>query len=92
MPQTIEAINHSKAAEVPIIVAINKCDLATANPAKVKQELTEYGIVAEEWGGEHIMCEVSAKTGDGLDNLRITSYNVCYTKLLRLLMKTKLRN
>ena len=69
MPQTIEAINHSKAAEVPIIVAINKIDLAAANTAKVKQELTEHGIVAEEWGGEHIMCEVSAKTGDGLDNL-----------------------
>ena len=69
MPQTIEAINHSKAADVPIIVAINKCDLATANPAKVKQELTEHGIVAEEWGGEHIMCEVSAITGNGLDNL-----------------------
>lgn len=69
MPQTIEAINHSKAAKVPIIVAINKCDLPTANPAKVRQELTEHGIVAEEWGGEHIMCEVSAITGDGLDNL-----------------------
>ena len=69
MPQTIEAINHSKAANVPMIVAINKCDLPAANPAKVKQELTEHGIVAEEWGGEHIMCEVSALTGDGLDNL-----------------------
>ena len=69
MPQTIEAINHSKAAEVPIIVAINKCDLPAANPAKVKQELTEHGIVAEEWGGEHIMCEVSAKTGEGIDTL-----------------------
>jgi len=69
MPQTIEAINHSKAAEVPMIVAINKCDLPAANPSKVKQELTEHGIVAEEWGGDNIICEVSALTHEGLDNL-----------------------
>ena len=53
MPQTVEAINHAKAAEVPIIVAINKMDLAAANPDRVKQELTEHGLVVEEWGRRH---------------------------------------
>lgn len=69
MPQTVEAINHAKAAGVPIIVAINKIDKPAANPEKVKQELTEYGLVAEEWGGETICVPVSAKTKDGLDTL-----------------------
>lgn len=69
MPQTIEAINHSKAANVPIIVAINKMDKATANPDRVKQELTEYGLVAEDWGGDTICVPVSAKTKDGIDTL-----------------------
>jgi len=69
MPQTIEAINHSKAAGVPIIVAINKIDKPGANPERVKQELTEYSLVAEEWGGNVIMVPVSAKTGVGLDDL-----------------------
>ncbi|MDD4571455.1 MAG: translation initiation factor IF-2, partial [Clostridia bacterium] len=69
MPQTIEAINHSKAAGVSIIVAINKIDKPAANPDKVKQELTEHGLIAEEWGGETIMVPVSAKTGEGLKNL-----------------------
>ncbi len=69
MPQTIESINHAKAAEVPVIVAINKCDKPSANPEKVKQDLTQYGIIAEEWGGENIMVPVSALTGDGIDEL-----------------------
>lgn len=69
MPQTIEAINHAKAANVPIIVAINKMDKPTANPDKIKQQLTEHGIVPEEWGGEAIICPVSAIKGDGIDHL-----------------------
>ena len=69
MPQTIEAINHAKAAEVQIIVAINKIDKPTANPDKVKQELTEYGLVPEEWGGDVICVPVSAKTGENIDTL-----------------------
>ncbi len=69
MPQTVEAINHAKAAEVPIIVAINKIDKPTANPDKVKQELTEYGLVPEEWGGDVICVPLSAKTGEGVNNL-----------------------
>jgi len=69
MPQTIEAINHAHAANVPIIVAINKIDKPGANPDKIKQELTEYGIVSEEWGGETICVNVSAKTKQGLDSL-----------------------
>lgn len=69
MPQTVESINHAKAAEVPVIVAINKCDKPTANPEKVKQDLTQYGIIAEEWGGENIMVPVSALTGEGIDEL-----------------------
>lgn len=69
MPQTVEAINHAKAAGVPIVVAINKIDKPTANPDKVKQELTEYGVVCEEWGGDVICAPVSAKNGQGLDNL-----------------------
>ena len=69
MPQTIEAINHAKAAEVSIIVAINKIDKEGANPDKVKQELTEYGLVPEEWGGDTICVEVSAKKGTNIDQL-----------------------
>ena len=69
MPQTVEAINHSKAAGVPIIVAINKMDKPTANPDRVKQQLTEYGLVSEEWGGDTICVPVSAKTKQGLDSL-----------------------
>ncbi len=69
MPQTVEAINHAKAANVSIIVAVNKIDKPEANPARVRQELTEHGIVPEEWGGDVICCDVSAKTGEGLDNL-----------------------
>ena len=69
MPQTVESINHAKAAKVPIIVAINKMDKPTANPDKIKQQLTEYDLIPEEWGGDTIICPISAKTGDGLDNL-----------------------
>ncbi|MCL2699431.1 MAG: translation initiation factor IF-2, partial [Defluviitaleaceae bacterium] len=69
MPQTIEAINHAKAAGVEIIVAINKMDKPSANPDRVKQELTEHGILVEEWGGEIIACPVSALKGDGIDHL-----------------------
>ena len=69
MPQTIEAINHAKAAEIDIIVAINKIDKPSANIDRVKQELTEYGLIAEDWGGTTIMVPVSAHTGEGLQNL-----------------------
>ena len=69
MPQTIEAINHAKAAGVEIIVAINKIDKPGANVDRVKQELTEYGLIASDWGGQTEMVEVSAKTGVGLDDL-----------------------
>ncbi len=69
MPQTVEAINHAKAAGVAIIVAINKIDSPNANPEKVKQELTEYGLVAEEWGGDTICVNVSALKNDNIDSL-----------------------
>jgi translation initiation factor IF-2 len=69
MPQTVEAINHAKAANVPIIVAINKMDKGGANPDRVKQELTEYGLIAEDWGGDTVCVPVSAKTNDGIDTL-----------------------
>lgn len=69
MPQTVEAIRHAQAAEVPIIVAINKIDKPNSNPERVKQELTEYGLISEEWGGDTIMVPVSAMTGEGIDNL-----------------------
>lgn len=69
MPQTIEAINHAKAAEVPIIVAVNKIDKPTANPDRVMQELTEHGLIPEAWGGETIFVPLSALTGEGIDNL-----------------------
>ncbi len=69
MPQTVEAINHCKAAEVPMIIAINKMDKESANPDRVKQELTEYGLLAEDWGGDTICVPVSAHTKQGLDTL-----------------------
>ena len=69
MPQTVESINHAKAAGVPIIVAVNKMDKPTANPDRVKQQLTEYELIPEEWGGDTIICPISAKTGMGQDNL-----------------------
>ena len=69
MPQTVESINHAKAAGVPIIVAINKMDKPTANPDKIKEQLTKYDLVPEEWGGDTIIVPISAKTGQGLDEL-----------------------
>lgn len=69
MPQTVEAINHAKAAGVQIIVAINKIDKAGANIDKVKQDLTNYGLVPEEWGGDTILCPISCKTGEGIEAL-----------------------
>lgn len=69
MPQTLEAINHAKAANVPIIVAVNKIDLPTANPQQIKQQLSNYGLVAEEWGGQTPMIEISAKKRLNLDKL-----------------------
>ena len=67
MPQTVESINHAKAAEVPIIVAINKMDKPTANPDKIKEQLTKYDLIPEEWGGDTVIVPISAKTGQGLD-------------------------
>ena len=69
MPQTVEAINHAKAAKIPIIVAINKMDKPGANPDRIKQQLTEYDLIPEEWGGETVICPISAKQGTGIDEL-----------------------
>ena len=69
MPQTVEAINHARAANIPIVVAINKMDKPGANPELIKQQLTKYDLLSEEWGGDTIICEVSARTGQGIDNL-----------------------
>ncbi len=69
MPQTVESINHAKAAEVPIIVAINKMDKPEANPERIKQQLTEHDLICEEWGGDTVIVPISAKTGQGLDDL-----------------------
>ena len=69
MPQTIEAVNHAKAANVPILVAINKMDLPGADPERVKRQLSEQDLLVEDWGGDVISSEVSAKTGEGIDNL-----------------------
>ncbi|MBU5626159.1 translation initiation factor IF-2 [Oscillibacter sp. MSJ-2] len=68
-PQTVESINHAKAADIPIIVAINKIDKPEANPDRVKQQLTEYGLVSEDWGGDTICCPISAKKNIGIDTL-----------------------
>ena len=69
MPQTIEAINHAKAAQVPIVVAINKVDLPTADPERIRRELSEQGVLLEDWGGQVAAAEISAKTGQGIDKL-----------------------
>src|SRR5699024_2988549 len=69
MPQTVEAINHAKAAEVPLIIAVNKMDKETANPDRVMQELTEYELIPEDWGGSTIFVPLSAKKGEGIDDL-----------------------
>jgi translation initiation factor IF-2 len=69
MPQTVEAIHHAKAAKVPVVVAMNKIDKPEANPERVRQELVTHGVVPEDWGGDTMFVEVSAKTGQGIDNL-----------------------
>ncbi|ONN67904.1 translation initiation factor IF-2, partial [Herbaspirillum sp. VT-16-41] len=69
MPQTVEAINHAKAAEVPIIVAVNKMDKESANPDRVMQELTEYELIPEDWGGSTIFVNISALKNEGIDDL-----------------------
>ena len=69
MPQTVESINHARAANIPVVVAINKMDVPGANPERIKQQLTEYDLVSEEWGGDTIICPISAKTGMGIENL-----------------------
>src|SRR5690606_38956795 len=69
MPQTIEALNHAKAADVPIIVAINKMDRPGANPDRVKQQLTEHGLVPDDWGGDTVYVQLSALKGEGIDDL-----------------------
>lgn len=69
MPQTVESINHAKAADVPIIVAVNKIDKPGADPTRVRQELTEYGLIPEEWGGQTMFCDISAKKNIGIDEL-----------------------
>ncbi len=69
MPQTIEAIQHAKAAEVPLVVAVNKMDRENADPERVKNELSQQGVIAEDWGGEHLIIPVSAHTGTGVDDL-----------------------
>ena len=89
MPQTIEAINHAKAAKVPIIVAINKIDKPGANIAKVKSDLLQYDVVVEEYGGEVIACPVSAKTGEGVDNL-LESINLFVDTLIQPMANSKL--
>ncbi len=83
MPQTVEALNHAKAASIPIVVAVNKIDLPDANPEKIKQQLTEHGLVSEEWGGDTIFVPVSAKTGAGLDKLLETILLVAEIQELR---------
>lgn len=83
MPQTVEAINHAKAADVSIVVAINKMDKETANPDKIKQELTEHGLVIEEWGGDTICVPVSALTGEGIDELLETITLIADVKELK---------
>ncbi len=69
MPQTIEALNHAQAADVPVVVAVNKIDKEGANPAKIRQQLTEYNLVAEEYGGDTMFVDVSARTGENIDQL-----------------------
>jgi translation initiation factor IF-2 len=83
MPQTVEAINHAKAAEIPIIVAINKIDKPEANPERVKQALTEHGLVVEEWGGDTISVPISAKTGENIESLLEMIQLVADTQELR---------
>ena len=69
MPQTKEAIDHARAADVPMLIAVNKIDKEGANPERVRSELAQTGLTPEEWGGDTVFCDVSAKTKEGLDNL-----------------------
>ena len=78
MPQTVESINHAKAAGIPIIVAINKIDRENANPDRVLQQLTEYGLVPEDWGGDTICCRISAKQKIGI--LRKADFGVTHSR------------
>ncbi len=89
MPQTKEAIDHAAAAECPIVVAINKCDLPDANPERVKRELQQEGLMSEDWGGKTVMVEVSAKTGDGMNEL--VEMLMLESELLELKANPKLR-
>lgn len=83
MPQTIEAISHAKAADVPIIVAVNKCDKPDANPDRVMQEMADHDVMPEEWGGDTIFVRTSARSGDGIDDLLETILTVADVKELR---------
>ena len=89
MPQTIEAINHAKSADVPIVVAINKCDLPEANPALVKADLTKYEIIAEDLGGDIPVVEISALKGDGIDDLLETLSLVAEIEELKSVFETE---
>ena len=89
MPQTIEAINHAKSADVPIVVAINKCDLPDANPALVKADLTKYEIIAEDLGGDIPVVEISALKGDGIDDLLETLSLVAEIEELKSVFETE---
>ena len=89
MPQTIEAINHAKSADVPIVVAINKCDLPEANPALVKADLTKYEIIAEDLGGDIPIVEISALKGDGIDDLLETLSLVAEIEELKSVFETE---
>jgi translation initiation factor IF-2 len=89
MPQTKEAIHHARAAGVPIVVAINKCDLPGANPDRVKTELQQEDLMAEDWGGKTVMVEVSAKTGEGVNNL--VEMLMLESEMLELRANNKLR-
>ncbi len=83
MPQTIEAISHAKAADVPIIVAVNKCDKPDANPDRVMQEMADHDVMPEEWGGDTIFVRTSARSGEGIDDLLETILTVADVKELR---------
>jgi len=89
MPQTVEALNHAKAARVPIMVAVTKCDLPAANPLRVRQQLQEHGLVAEEWGGETIFVDVSAQAKQGIE--RLLSMLVLQSEVLELKANFKRR-
>src|SRR3546814_17814071 len=84
MPQTLEALSHAKAADVPIIVAVNKMDLAAANPDRVMQQLSEQGLIPEEWGGATMFNKGSAVTGDGVADRKSAASGICVTVIVDL--------